>query len=101
MLTFTLSTEILTSKELKGKQRINYLPTKSGGLQNSEVIDARMGPNLQARLNQHADKALYLQGQASFRRSFASLSKSVRMILQSFVLGLGAFLALRQEISQE
>ncbi len=103
MLTFTLSTEILTSKELKEANKESSIFTNQvqGSLRNSEVIDAMgMGPNLQARLNQHADKALYLQGQASFKGgALLSLSKSVRMILQSFVLGLGAFLALRQEIS--
>ena len=103
MLTFTLSTEILTSRELKEANKESSIFTNQvqGSLRNSEVIDAMgMGPNLQARLNQHADKALYLQGQASFKgAALLSLSKSVRMILQSFVLGLGAFLALRQEIS--
>lgn len=103
MLTFTLSTEILTSKELKEANKESSIFTNQvqGSLRNSEVVDAMgMGPNLQARLNQHADKALYLQGQASFKGgALLSLSKSVRMILQSFVLGLGAFLALRQEIS--
>ena len=103
MLTFTLSTEILTSKELKEANKESSIFTNQvqGSLRNSEVVDAMgMGPNLQARLNQHADKALYLQGQASFKGgALLSLSKSVRMILQSFVLGLGAFLALRPEIS--
>ncbi len=103
MLTFTLSTEILTSKELKeaNVESGSFSNRVQGSLRNSEVIEAMgMSQNIQNRLNLHADKALYLQGKASFKgAALHSLSKSVRMILQSVVLGLGAFLALRQEIS--
>ena len=50
MLTFTLSTEILTSKELKEANKESSIFTNQvqGSLRNSEVIDAMgMGPNLQ------------------------------------------------------
>ena len=76
MLTFTLSTEILTSKELKEANKDQYIYKQvQGSLRNSEVIDAMgMGPNLK-RLNQHADKALYLQGQASFKGGLCKVCK--------------------------
>lgn len=103
MMTFTLTTEILTSKELKeaNSESSIFSNQVQGSLRNSEVVEAMgMGKNLQSRLYRHADKALYLQSEASYKGgALMSLSKSVRMILQSVVLGLGAFLALRQEIS--
>ena len=103
MLTFTLSTEILTSKELADANSESSIFSNQveGSLRNSEVVQAMgMGTNLQTRLYRHADKALYLQSKASFKGgALVSLSKSIRMILQSVLLGLGAFLALRQEIS--
>ena len=100
MLTFTLSTEILTSKELKEAIKNCIFTNQSkaaleiGGDRCQEWGQISK-PGLTSTLIKH-----YTQGQASFKGgALLSLSKSVRMILQSFVLGLGAFLALRQEIS--
>tara|TARA_B100000676_G_scaffold266500_1_gene280196 strand:+ start:2442 stop:4163 length:1722 start_codon:yes stop_codon:yes gene_type:complete len=103
MVAFTLTTEILTSKPLQeaNGDLASFNNQTQSTLRNSEVIAAMgMGENIRSKLDLHADKALFLQAKASSRAgALVSISKSIRLILQSTVLGLGAFLALRQEIS--
>ena len=103
MLAFTFTNEILTSKSLQeaNGDLARFSNQTQNTLRNSEVVAAMgMGDNLRARLDLHADKALYLQANASGKAgALVSISKSIRLIAQSTVLGLGAFLALRQEIS--
>lgn len=103
MLAFTFTNEILTSKPLQeaNGDLARFSNQTQNTLRNSEVVAAMgMGDNLRARLDLHADKALYLQAKASGKAgALVSISKSIRLIAQSTVLGLGAFLALRQEIS--
>ena len=103
MLAFTFTNEILTSKSLQeaNGDLARFSNQTQNTLRNSEVVAAMgMGDNLRARLDLHADKALYLQAKASGKAgALVSISKSIRLIAQSTVLGLGAFLALRQEIS--
>jgi ATP-binding cassette subfamily C protein EexD len=70
-------------------------------LQNAEVI-AAMGMTADIRKAQEnrSDEVLKLQTRASQQAStLTSISKTFRMIMQSMLLGLGALLALQQEIS--
>ncbi len=70
-------------------------------LRNAEVIESMgMLNNIHQRWLAGSNKILALQAQASSRAGLiTSLSKTTRMLLQSLVLGLGAYLALLQEIS--
>ncbi|MDA1370917.1 MAG: type I secretion system permease/ATPase [Proteobacteria bacterium] len=73
----------------------------NGSLRNAEVIAAMgMTDDIRSRQEHLANSVLKLQTEASKRAAtLTSLSKSLRMIMQSLLLGLGAMLALRQEIS--
>src|SRR5690606_18858217 len=73
----------------------------NGSIRNAEVIAAMgMLDNIRNRQQRQADKVLYLQTEASRKAGLIStLSKSFRMIVQSLILGLGALLALEQQIS--
>jgi ATP-binding cassette subfamily C protein EexD len=70
-------------------------------LRNAEVIESMgMLNNIHQRWLIGSNKILALQAQASSRAGLiTSLSKTIRMLLQSLVLGLGAYLAIQQEIS--
>lgn len=70
-------------------------------LRNAEVIESMgMMHNVRARWSEHNHKALGLQGQASDTAGgFTSGSKALRIMLQSLALGMGAYLAINQEIS--
>lgn len=70
-------------------------------LRNAEVIESMgMMTDVRARWSAHNQRALGLQGKASDTSgAFTSGSKALRMMLQSLALGLGAYLAINQEIS--
>jgi len=70
-------------------------------LRNAEVIESMgMLENIHARWLKGSEKVLFLQGIASSRAGLlTSMSKTLRMLFQSLVLGLGAYLAIQQEIS--
>jgi ATP-binding cassette, subfamily C, bacterial EexD len=70
-------------------------------LRNAEVIEAMgMLPRMRARWQARQDVVLRLQSQASRKGGLiTSVSKTFRMAIQSLVLGLGAYLAIRHEIS--
>lgn len=70
-------------------------------LRNAEVIEAMgMLPRLRLRWLQDRSAALDAQHRASARAGFiAALSKTYRLTSQSLILGLGAYLAIRREIS--
>lgn len=72
-----------------------------GSLRNAEVVAAMgMADAIRGRQEERSDKVLTLQTEASQRAgAFSSISKSIRMIMQSLLLGLGAYLALNQQIS--
>jgi ATP-binding cassette subfamily C protein EexD len=73
----------------------------TGMLQNSEVVAAMgMEEGLREVHGKALDQSLVFQAKASMLAStIATLSKSFRMIMQSILLGMGALLALNQEIS--
>ncbi|MEM7504088.1 MAG: type I secretion system permease/ATPase [Pseudomonadota bacterium] len=70
-------------------------------LDNAEVIESMgMSPKLYERWSHNADKVLALQSSAAGRGAMlAALSRHARMAAQSLVLGLGAYLAIANEIS--
>ncbi len=70
-------------------------------LRNAEVIEGMgMADTVRSQYNLLFDKASSKQAIASsYAGLIAAISKSFRMIVQSLLLGMGAYLALRQEIS--
>ena len=70
-------------------------------LRNAEAIEAMgMLPRLRTRWHERQAQQLALQSRASRRGGLISSSSKVfRQAMQSFVLGLGAYLAIRREIS--
>lgn len=70
-------------------------------LRNAEVIAAMgMMKNIRERQEWESDEVLVLQTEASRHAGvLANISKSFRIITQSLLLGLGAYLALNHEIS--
>jgi len=68
---------------------------------NSESIRAMaMGPALAARWTAINDRYIRAQGHASdVVNTFGSISKVLRLISQSAILGLGAYLVIRQELT--
>ena len=103
MIVLAYINEKLTSKKLQDANSKAYWVGSqiSRSLQNSEVI-AAMGMSFDIRKAQEqlSDEVLILQTNASQQAAvLTSISKTFRMIMQSMLLGLGALLALRQEIS--
>ncbi|MEO1896932.1 MAG: type I secretion system permease/ATPase [Cycloclasticus sp.] len=70
-------------------------------LRNAEVVDSMgMLESLRQRWRKNADQVLLSQAKASSRAgAISSLSKVLRMLFQSLVLGLGAYLTLQQELT--
>ena len=103
MVALAYANEKATSKKLQEANVLSGRVTAqlNGTLRNAEVI-AAMGMNgaIRDRQEKSSDEVLRLQTDASKRAGVISnFSKSFRMIMQSLLLGLGALLALRQEIS--
>jgi ATP-binding cassette subfamily C exporter for protease/lipase len=96
-------TEVLTGKPLMDAQAawMHASSFANGSLRNAEVVSAMgMLDNLRGRWYQRYRKMLYLQALASNRAgTISTLGRSVRMALQSLVLGFGALLVLDASIS--
>lgn len=103
MVALAYTTEKVTSKKLQdANSQSNWINNQvNGTLKNSEVIAAMgMADDLRHRQEKRFDQVLTLQTDASRSAGLLqSLSKTFRMVMQSLLLGLGALLALRQEIS--
>lgn len=103
MVLLAIANEKSTAKRLKEANRLNnsVMGQVNSTLANVEVIAAMgMSDDLRHRQENNSDKVLELQTDASRAGGLlSSLTKSFRIIMQSSVLGLGAFLALQQEIS--
>ena len=103
MIALAYTTEKVTSKKLQdANSKSNWINNQvNGTLKNSEVIAAMgMANDLRHRQETRFDEVLTLQTEASRSAGLLqSLSKTFRMVMQSLLLGLGALLALRQEIS--
>ncbi len=80
---------------LQGRALVNK------NLRNAEVIESMgMLDDIHRRWLKGSEKVLFLQAIASSRAGLlTAVSKTLRMLFQSLVLGLGAYLAIQQEIS--
>ncbi|MBT4147446.1 MAG: type I secretion system permease/ATPase, partial [Gammaproteobacteria bacterium] len=103
LIVVAICNEKSTSKWLK---RANVLATQnkaalSQNLMNAEVVESMgMLGNLKVKWKNQVNKVLFLQAKASTNAGFwVALSKVFRMTAQSLVLGLGAYLAIQQEVT--
>ncbi len=98
-----LANEKLTAELLQeaNKENSSIAQATSKTLRNAEVIQSMgMLGDLRASWRDKNQILLGLQSIASDRAAIlTSLSKSIRLIVQSLILGLGAYLAILQEIS--
>jgi len=103
MIALAYVTERTTSKKLQdaNTQSTHLNNQVSNSLKNSEVISAMgMTEDLRHRQEARFDQVLSLQTEASRSAGILqSLSKTFRLVMQSLMLGLGALLAISNEIS--
>ena len=103
MVTLAIVTEKATGKLLSDANTMASEGSAQfqGSLRNAEVVAAMgMAEDVQRKQNALYVEVLDKQTEASRRAGMLSgLSKSIRMIAQSSLLGLGAYLALQQEIT--
>ncbi|MDP6732630.1 MAG: type I secretion system permease/ATPase [Gammaproteobacteria bacterium] len=103
MVILAYTNELVTSKKLKdANAQANQVSARlSGSLRNAEVIAAMgMADDISRRQEHSADKMLLLQTDASkWAGVLTSVSKSFRLIMQSMLLGMGAFLVVRGDLS--
>ncbi|WP_058023061.1 type I secretion system permease/ATPase [Pseudohongiella spirulinae] len=103
MVILAWANEAVTTKRLKdANSKANMVSSQvNGSLRNAEVIAAMgMTEDIRQRQQTQANEVLMLQTDASRSAgALTSISKTFRMLVQSLILGLGALLALRQEIS--
>lgn len=103
MVVLAYTTEKVTNTKLKdANSEANWVNNQiNGSIRNVEVISAMgMIENVRNRQQTRANKVLFLQTDASrWAGILTTFSKSFRVITQSLILGLGALLALEQQIS--
>lgn len=103
MVALAYATEKLTNNKLQdANAEANWVTGQiSGSIRNAEVIAAMgMNDDLRHRQQVRGDKVLSLQNDASrWAGLLSNLSKSLRLIMQSSTLGLGAYLVIKHEIS--
>lgn len=103
MVVLAVVNEKVTTRRLKeaNTQSSQLSAQVNGSLRNAEVIAAMgMSENIRQRQEAKSDEVLILQTDASrMSGALTSSSKTFRMVVQSLILGLGALLALSQEIS--
>lgn len=103
LLGLTLLTDLTTRRPLDaaGHAARDAADQARASFRGGEVLRAMgMLGALQALWHRRHDEAILLQARASDRAGLiAAATKFVRMLLQTMVLGLGAYLAIRREIS--
>jgi ATP-binding cassette subfamily C protein EexD len=103
LATLAVINEKVTGKMLAEANKENMGATQytNKNLRNAEVVESMgMLARIRDRWQEKNRKVLALQGIASDRAGIlTSMSKTIRLIVQSLVLGLGAYLAIQQEIS--
>lgn len=103
LISLALINEKLTSKMLgeANGENMAAMNFTTKNLRNAEVVESMgMLSRIRDRWQEKNRKVLALQGIASDRAGvITSISKTFRLIVQSLVLGLGAYLALKNEIS--
>ncbi len=103
LIALAYANERLTNQPLQQANQENLAATAftAKNLRNAEVV-ASMGmlPQLRQRWQARNNKVLLLQSLASDRAgSITALSKTFRLLVQSLILAIGAWLVLEQEIS--
>lgn len=103
LLLLAVANERLTGKSIAeaNKQNIAANLHTNKTLRNAEVIESMgMLHTLMGQWGQRQRKVLMLQSEASDNGGLiTSLSKSFRMLIQSLILGVGAYLAVQHEIT--
>lgn len=103
LLALAWGNEKLTGSMLANAGQANIQSTQYAAscLRNAEVVHAMgMENNLRQRWARRHNEFLINQAEASDRAGILSnASKTLRMLFQSLILGLGAYLAIQQEIS--
>jgi ATP-binding cassette subfamily C protein EexD len=103
LLGLTVWNEMSTREDFKesGQHSVEAGNQTQRNLRNAEVIEVMgMLPRMRERWQQKQDMALALHSRASARAGLiSSASRTFRLTIQTLVLGLGAFLAIRREIS--
>lgn len=103
LLCLAIVNEKLTGAALAeaNKQNISASLYTAKNLRNAEVIESMgMLQSLMERWALRQKKVLLLQSQASDKGGLiTSISKTFRILVQSLILGVGAYLAIRQEIN--
>ncbi len=103
LLALTVWNELATREDLKEANRhaLESSNHTQRNLRNAEVIEAMgMLPRIRARWQERQDKLLELQSRASRKAGLISAaSRTFRITVQTLVLGLGAYLAIRREIT--
>ncbi len=94
----TSTTKLLKEANLESNKASNNFQSS---LRNAEVVSAMgMAGDVRRRQDTLFDSVLEKQSSASKKAAmWAGITKSFRLIVQSLLLGLGAFLALNQQIS--
>lgn len=95
--------EASTNKKLQdaNSQMSKVSAQIQGSLRNAEVIAAMgMANDIRSKQHEQENAVLALQADASQKAgALSAFTKALRMVLQSLTLGLGAYLALNQQIS--
>ncbi len=103
LILLAITTQKLTSRRLQSANDCSRAAQTSfvNNLRNAEVIHGMgMAANIRKKDGKLYDRATDEQSRAAILAGrLASLSKSFRLISQSLLLGLGAYLALQQQIS--
>ena len=103
LATVAIANEKMTSKPLAEANKAHMIASAATttNLRNAEVIEAMgMLPKVRGRWEEQNHKVLFWQAKASDRAGiFTSLSKTIRVSVQSFILGVGAYLVIQQEIT--
>ena len=103
LLALTIWNEIATRDDLQeaNRQALESSNQTQRNLRNAEVIDAMgMLARMRSRWQAQQDRILALQARASRKAGLiGAISRTFRITVQSLALGLGAYLAIRREIT--
>jgi len=103
LIVLAIANERSTRDDLKDAGQLNFANNEQTqrNLRNAEAVEAMgMLPKLRERWQTRQDEMLDLQARAARRGGMISIiSKTFRLMMQSLMLGLGAYLAIQGDIS--
>ena len=103
LIILAITNERVTRRDLQDANQLNIENSQQTqrNLRNTEVIEAMgMLPKLRQRWQVKQDELLKLQTRASRKGGLiTTMSKTLRLMMQSLMLGLGAYLAIQGEIT--